>query len=322
MRLATGLLTSLLALTVSCKERPDRIEFKTKAPESPTPPAVVTAPVTEAPTLPASGLVTDRSTTPPAATQPAQNPVQSPVQSTPGKGGTTPPVTQPPVKQPPVTQPPVTKPDPECDTVTLDFEKKADNSTFLTGERVKNQYSNLGISIASHKRLSNGQYDSYVDPIIFDSSENPNQNYLNIWKHIDCTYGNCEGFDADLKSEKNHNVLVIAEHMYDINPTDDLKYVSYPDDNAHGGVIKLFFSKPAKVISMDLLDISTAGNNVELYSKTSATNYERKSVQAVANKGEGSLQNVVLDNKNFTDKLMINFSGEGAVDNIKLCIKK
>ncbi|MBC7530700.1 MAG: hypothetical protein H7318_03915 [Oligoflexus sp.] len=211
---------------------------------------------------------------------------------------------------------------PECETVVIDFEKRLDGSDFHKGEKLKDQYSAYGITFLAHKRLPNGQMQTNVQPILFDTAERPNEDQKAAYKDIDCRFGNCDGFDWDLTTEKNSRALIIAEHTYDINPSDAMDFVSFPDDNAHGGVIKLFFAKPTALVSMDLIDVESSDSNIELFNKAENGDYIKKSGQPIPAKPDAAVQMLSVDDHSYVDKLMINLSGSGAVDNIKICVKK
>lgn len=214
------------------------------------------------------------------------------------------------------------KPDPECQTLVIDFEKRPDGSDFHAGEKLKDQYKAYGIEFLAHKRLPNGQMQNNVQPILFDTAERPNEARKAAYKDIDNRFGNGDGFDWDLTTEKNSRALIIAEHTYDINPSDAFDFVSYPDDNARGGVIKLFFSKPTALVSMDFIDVEASDSNIEIFNKAVNGDYIKKSGQAIPAKPDATVQTLSVNDHSYVDKLMINLSGTGAVDNIKICVKK
>ncbi len=125
-----------------------------------------------------------------------------------------------------------------------------------------------------------------------------------------------------MTTEKNSRALIIAENTYDINPSDAADFVTYPDDNAHGGAIKLFFSKPTALVSMDLIDVESSDSNIELFTKADNGDYVVKARQPIPAQGNGALQTLSVDDHSYVNKLMINLSTSGAVDNIKICVKK
>lgn len=209
----------------------------------------------------------------------------------------------------------------ECETFVLDFEKKPDGSDFVKGEKLKFQYEAYGVEFLAHKRLNNGDMETNVTPILFDTAERPSEEAKLEYRRIDSLFGNNDGFDWDLTTDHNGKAMIIAEHMYDVDPNDNRDFVTYPDDNANGGVLKLFFAKPTALVSMDLIDIESKDSTIELFNKV-GTDYVRKTVQPIPATKDAAVQTLSVDDHSYVDKLMINLAGSGAVDNIKICVKK
>jgi hypothetical protein len=209
----------------------------------------------------------------------------------------------------------------ECETFVLDFEKKPDGTAFDKGEKLKYQYEAYGVEFVAHKRLNNGDMENNVTPILFDTAERPNEEAKLEYSRIDNLFGNNNGFDWDLTTDHNGKAMIIAEHMYDVDPNDSRDFVTNPDDNANGGVLKLFFAKPTALVSMDLIDVESKDSNIELYNKV-GTDYVRKTVQPIPAMKDGAVQTLSVDDHSYVNKLMINLAGSGAVDNIKICVKK
>ncbi|MBC7659496.1 MAG: hypothetical protein H7249_07280 [Chitinophagaceae bacterium] len=209
----------------------------------------------------------------------------------------------------------------DCETVTLDFETKPDGSRILKGEKITNQYADWGVEIASQKLASNGHWIS-VPPVIFNTAERPNAFEQSAYYEFDLANGNRKGFDWELTTENNRNALIIGEQNFEFNRRHDEDFAKFPGANADGGTITLYFARPASLISVDMVDVSNDRSTLEYANRVAIEQYERSMIQAIPSRDVGSLQTLTANDHSYTDRLTINFKSAGALDNIKLCIKK
>lgn len=247
-------------------------------------------------------------TTPPDSSNPPAPPPPPP-----GPDAPPPPPAGPQTPTPP-TPDPVTPPPTACQTYTIDFDKTPGGKTIARGEKITNQYAAWGVDIISHRRRSNGSLDSGKPPIIFDSSERPNQARIDEYRDTSKEYGkNEDGFDFDLLTRSNKKVLIIAENFFD----EKQALVAFPDDNYWGGEIKFMFAKPTQVVNVDIIDNESDAAVLEFFDK----DHMKTFVQRIEAEPNGALQNIALGSANYFRKMILRLPGGGAVDNIRICVQ-
>ncbi len=162
--------------------------------------------------------------------------------------------------------------DDDCPSVTLDFEGVS------AGDVISTQFA--GVSVSAQR---NGDSDSSEnDAMIFDSA-------------------NPTGGDHDLEYADQGNILIISED----NDSSD------PDDEAHGGTFTFEFDEPARVESLNLLDIEEAGGTIDLFD---ADGVLLQSLEIPA-AGDNSAQDLAIDTNNVST-MNVNLVGSGAVDDL------
>lgn len=212
---------------------------------------------------------------------------------------------------------------PECDEVVIDFEKTPEGAVLGQGAMILEQYAKLGIHFKSSKNEP-GKTVSQA-PILFDSLFRPDGNEIDKFRDASKRLaGDMDGFDWDLTTTNHGKLLIIAENMAD-ETEDNIDNVTYPDDNNFGGVIKVTFDKPTKVLSMDFVDLQDGGNAIETFVKNGES-YSRIARQSIDNGTNDANNNIIstisVDNADYADRLEINLITGGGLDNLKLCIKK
>lgn len=204
----------------------------------------------------------------------------------------------------------------ECVSRVISFEKSSAGKVIQRGEQISKQYADWGIEITSHRVKSDGQWDENRPPIIFDSSERPNAAKRKEYQRVSkAQSANDDGFDSDLSTSKNRNVLIIAENYYSEAGN---SLVSYPDDNYWGGRIVFIFQKPAKVQNVEIIDNESDAAKLEFRDQFNALKYTQK----VVGKQNGNLQNIAIGNSGFIRSMTLTLPSGGAIDNIALCIEK
>lgn len=160
----------------------------------------------------------------------------------------------------------------DCPSITLDFEG------VQAGDVISTQFAGVTVS-AQRDGDSEG---SENDAMIFDST-------------------NPTGGDHDLEYADQGNILIISED----NDSDD------PDDEAHGGTFTFEFDEPARVESLNLLDIEESGGTIDLFD---ADGVLLQSL-AIPAAGDNSAQDLAIDTDNVST-MNVNLVGSGAVDDL------
>lgn len=160
----------------------------------------------------------------------------------------------------------------DCPSVTLDFEGVD------AGDVVSTQFA--GVTVSAQR--AGDSESSANDAMIFDSA-------------------NPTGGDHDLEYADQGNILIISED----NDSGD------PDDNAHGGTLTFEFDEPARVESLNILDIEETGGTIDLFDADGVL----LQTVAIPAPGDNSAQEVEIMTDNVTT-MNVNLVGSGAVDEL------
>ncbi|MEM7474531.1 MAG: putative Ig domain-containing protein [Planctomycetota bacterium] len=182
---------------------------------------------------------------------------------------------------------------------TIDFERDGMGAALRRGDRITDQFANLGVQISTS--------DPHKPAMIFDSSHptgydydlgSPNRNFGGPGRGHGGAHGPGEN------RQPLSNVLIISE---DNNPHD-------PDDNAAGGTLIFEFDMPVMMDEVHMLDIDKSGSLIRLF----GSDGNLMSETSISDLGNNSFQVVELNATNVT-RMEIVLAGSGAVAAIVSC---
>jgi RHS repeat-associated protein len=190
-------------------------------------------------------------------------------------------------------------PDPNVWIPTIDFEFSGNGQRLKAGERITNQFADLGVTISTNKPHKPAMIFNSSHPTGGDSDlGSPHQNFGGPGR------GSGGGAGAGANSQSLRNVLIISED----NDASD------PDDNASGGTLIFDFDTTIMMDEVHLLDIDSSNTHIKLY----AADGSLISDTYAQNLGDNSFQIVQL-NATGVAKMEIIFDGSGAVAAVVSC---
>lgn len=162
-------------------------------------------------------------------------------------------------------------------------------------------------------------YGSHNSLVIFDSSNPTGGDYdLGSPNKDFGGPGLGEGGNIGMPGQNDSglgHVLIIAEQLTDLSPTDGL--VDSPDDDSHGGLITARFPFGVTVEQIKLLDmdLQSRGSWIKLYADD---NLLLK--HAIEDLGNNSVQEVQFDSYDSVTRMEVFFRGPGAIDDLRFSL--